>query len=111
MVPPDTFDDIACDIIEHAKCAFGITAQYRPKAGGSFSIVGIFDNQFEQVDPDTEIIVTSNAPMFDVKTKDLRGGKAEKGDQVKIKEILYKVIDSQEDGLAATKLILHKVGC
>lgn len=111
MVPPDIFDDMACDIVDCAIDVLGITAQYRPKIGGPFQIGGIFDNQFEQVDPDTEIVITSNAPMFDVKTKDLRGGKAEKGDQIKIKTILYKVIDSQEDGLAATKLILHKVGC
>lgn len=110
-MPPNEFDDMACDIVDCAIDVFGISAQYRPKAGGSFPIDGIFDNQFEQVDPDTEIVVVSNAPMFDVKTKDLRGGKAEKGDKIKIKEILYKVIDSQEDGVAATKLILHKVGC
>lgn len=110
-MPPNIFDEMACDIVNCAIDAFGKSAQYIPKAGGSFSIDGIFDNQFEQVDPDTEIVITSNAPMFDVKTKDLQGGKAEKGDKIKINEIIYKVIDSQEDGLVATKLILHKVGC
>jgi len=101
------FDDLAGDLVSCAVDILGISAEYMPLSGGSYLIDGIFDKLFEQVDPDTEIVVASQAPMFDVKTKDLKAEPV-KGDKIKIKGIVYKVTDSQEDGVAAIKLVLQR---
>lgn len=109
MSPPQDFRDHACDIGDAAlDCLSGITVQYLPRAGGKFTIRAIFDKQWEHVDPDTEVVVTSNQPMIDIKLKDLPR-KPEKGDCVIVEGVTYRVIDSQEDGLAMVKLLLHEV--
>ncbi len=101
------FEELACDILEASKCAFGIDATYLPKSGGSFPITGIFDNQFEQVDPDTEQVVASNQVTFGIKLKDLPLP-PRKNDKLKIKDKTFRVIDSQEDGVVGSLLFLHE---
>lgn len=107
---PQDFRDLACNILDAAKSCFGEAVIYIPKVGASLNIRGIYDNQFEQVDPDTEIVVANNQPTLGIKLKDLPLPPA-KGDKVFIRDIEYKVIDSQEDGVAGATLFLHKVGC
>lgn len=111
---PTDFKDHANDILDCAKFAFGDHKThdkqviYEPKRGGSFTIVGIFDNQFEQVDPNTEQVIADNQPTLGVKLDDLPY-KPEKGDKVTIRKKKYRVIDSQEDGVAGATLFLHEV--
>ena len=101
----------ASDILDAAKFAFGEHDEkvlYSPKRGGTYEIVGIFDNQYEQVDPDTEQVVAANQPVLGVKLADLPG-EPERGDKVQIRGKWYRVIDSQEDGVAGASLLLHEV--
>lgn len=109
MSPPEDFRKHASDLGDIAKDCFGITVTYLPKAGGKKSIRGIFDNTWETIDPDTETVIASNQPMLDINLKDLLPLEPEKGDCVLIESVRYRVVDSQEDGLAMAKLILQKV--
>lgn len=106
MAPID-FRDCACDVLETALCTFGEDVLYLPKSGGRQSIRGIFDNKFEQVDPDTEVVVASNVYTLGIKLADLKRP-PEKGDRVKIRNVFYRVIDSQEDGVVGSELFLHR---
>lgn len=102
------FRDCVNDLLEVATCVFGEDVRYFPKrGGGGFKIRGIFDTPFEQVDPDTEAVVASNSVSLGVKLKDLPFP-PEKGDKILIREVAYRVIDSQEDGQGGAELFLHR---
>ena len=108
---PVDFKHHADDILDCAKFAFGehdFPVIYKPIAGGSYNIVGIFENQYEQVDPDTERVVAANQLTLGVKLSDLPYA-PQKGDKVIVRNVTYRVIDSQEDGIAGAILFLHKV--
>ncbi len=107
-MPVNGFTDIGEDILDAAKDEFGESATYLPLSGGSFPITGMFSNQFEQVDPDTEVVVASNQVVLGVTLSDLPGP-PKKGDHLIVRKTKWKVIDSQEDGVAGTSLFLHKV--
>lgn len=102
------FREHVCDILDHSKCAFGEDVVYTPRGQQPINIRGIFDREFQQVDPDTEIVIASNTPMLGVKLADIPF-KPKKGDKVKIRNIEYKLTDAQEDGQGGASLILHKV--
>lgn len=80
---------------------------YFPRRGGTFTICGIFDERFEQVDPDTEELVASNIPTVGINLKDIPFP-PEQGDEVRVLGKTYLVTDSQEDGLGGTRLFLHR---
>lgn len=108
---PIDFEALAKNAFDEIKCTLGIEALYRPKAGGQFSIRGVFDDRAQEVDPDTEIPVSSNVYSLGIKLADISPFKPTKGDKVIIKNVSYRVIDSLEDGVpdASTVLILHKL--
>lgn len=107
----ESFDKLVCGILDCAVDVFGFDVTYMPVAGGSFTIRAIFDNNFQQVDPDTETVIASNIPRLNLKLKDLKdvGVVPCKKDRVDVKGTLYQVVDSQEDGQGASELWLHKV--
>lgn len=109
-MPPVDFENLACNAFNTIKCTLGIDVIYRPKSGGSFNIRGVFDDRAIEVDPDTEIVVSSNVFTLGIKLTDLPNYPV-KGDIVIIKNIKYRVIDSKEDGVpdVSTVLFLHKV--
>lgn len=109
-MPPIDFDELASDAFEEIKCALSTDALYLPKAGGQISIRGPFDDRAQEVDPDTEIAISSNVYTLGIKLADLPNLPV-KGDIVRIKNIDYRVIDSKEDGApgVSTVLILQRV--
>lgn len=109
-MPPIDFDVLAASAFENIKCALGIEALYLPKAGGQHTIRGVFDDRVQEVDPDTDKVISSNVYTFGLKLADLPSSPV-KGDKIVIKNIAYQVIDSREDGVpdVSTFLILHKV--
>ena len=109
-MPPIDFEALAKTAFDKIKCGLGAEVLYRPKSGGAFTIRGVFDDSAQAVDPDTEQIVSSNLYTLGIKFDDLPK-RPEKGDQVKFKGQLYRVIDSLEDGVpnVSTVLVLHKV--
>lgn len=103
------FEALAKIAFEPLKVCLGIDIIYRPKAGGVFKFKGIFDDRAQEVDPDTEQVVSSNVYSLGIKLDDLPNP-PKKGDKIEIKNIKYRVIDSQEDGApgVSTVLILHR---
>lgn len=91
------------------KCTktFGESVTYYPQAGGSFCIQGIFDNEHESVDPETEQLVSSNQPMLGVNLNDL-DFEMRINDMIKIRNLLHKVIEVREDGQGGASLFLHR---
>ena len=62
-----SFKELVGGLLDVAIPTFGETIDYRPNAGGSFSIEAVFDRSFEQIDPDTEEVIASNVPMLGIK--------------------------------------------
>ena len=108
-MPPNDFEEMVKDAFEEIKCAVGIEATYFPKVGAPVDIVGIFDDRAQEVDPDTEIRISSNVYTFGLKLEDLDSTPL-KGDKIVIKDITYLVINALEDGVpdASTVLVLHR---
>lgn len=86
---------------------FGTTATYTLVAGGVSSIVGIFDNEFFEADPQANVTYASAQPRFLVQTADLPSG-ADYGDSITINSVNYKVRIIQPDGTGMTTLVLEK---
>mgnify|MGYP004000302855 CR=1 FL=1 len=105
-----SFRDKTSKLLDSAFSVFGEKnkIQYRPKSGGTFTIRGIFDETWEEVDPETFAVVSSTQPNVGIKSSEL-DFTPESGDEVEIMNILYRVIDIQEDGQGADTLFLHKV--
>ena len=109
-MPPVDFEQLTKNAFDSIKNTVGIEAIYKPKSGGFKAIRGIFDNIIQEVDPDTEIHISSNAFTFGVKLDDLPLAPAN-GDKVVVKNTEYRVIEIREDGVldVSVVLILHKV--
>jgi hypothetical protein len=107
-MPPADFTKLADGVMNRAVGVFGETVTYIPKAGASFPISGVFDEMFEQVDPDTERVVAANQPNIGFRKADLPNDPVQ-GDQIIVRGKTYRVIDSQEDGIAGLRCMLHEV--
>lgn len=83
------------------------TVTYYPKAGGSYEVAGIFDSEFEMVDPETNQPVLSRQPMIQVNEDDLQAEPAPE-DEIEIRGVRYRVIEFHPDGVGTVALILHK---
>lgn len=107
---PLGIDELFNDIHECCKETFGEEIIYSPKEGGEFSVTGIFNEIFEQIDPDTERIVASNEPTVGIKLSDLPFVPA-KGDKVQRPKTgdTFRVVDSREDGEGMSQLFLHRL--
>lgn len=77
-----------------------------PAAGGDYFINGIFDKEFEAVDPDTSAEIISTQPNVRIKESDLTAAILA-GDKVEIRSIIYKIIKPETDGVGTTTLFLH----
>lgn len=101
------FRDRVKNILRHCTNSFGEQVTYYPRKGGSYKIDGIFDNDFETVDPETEQLVSSNLSMLGVNLNDLNF-EMRINDQVQVRNLRYKVVEVREDGQGGASLILHK---
>ena len=110
MAPNHFFGDLVSDLLDKATsdCGFGEPVEYTyTRRKITKKINGIFDEVFEQVDPDTEVVVASNLLTLGIKLSTLPYP-PEKFDRVKLRKVIYKVVDSQEDGQGGSELILHR---
>ena len=94
-------------VLNHCKKNFGEDCILYPKDGGSFPIVGIFDHDYEGVDPDTEQVISANQPVLGINLNDT-DFEILIGDKVKIRNLLYKIYDKREDGQGGASLLLHR---
>lgn len=81
--------------------------KYRPKSGGTFTIRGIFDESWEEIDLDTQVSLSSTQPNVGIILREL----AEKpiiGDLLTVRFIDFKVVDVVEDGQGGATLFLNK---
>lgn len=95
-------------VMESCTAAFGEEISYTPVGGSPVTIRAIVDMEFQQVDPNTGAIVSSNQPMIGVRDSDLAAVPA-LGDICTVRGVNYRVIERQQDGQAGTRLILHLV--
>lgn len=95
-------------LLGHATRILGEEIEFRYKDGGSKKINAIFDNEWEQVDPDTERVISSNQPIIGVRLSDLSRAPTT-GDTILIirdqKE--YLIQDTREDGQGGVSLFLR----
>lgn len=101
------FRDRVDRVLKHCTNTFGEVVTYYPKRGGSYKIEGIFDNDFETVDPETEQLVSSNLSMLGVNLNDLNF-EMKINDMVQVRNLRYKIMEVREDGQGGASLILHK---
>jgi hypothetical protein len=101
-------DNLANKILGHATRILGEKIEYRFKGGGSKVIDSIFDNEWEQVDPDTERVISTNQPILGIRLKDLERA-PKNGDEVLIirDNLVYIVQDTREDGQGGVSLFLR----
>lgn len=110
MAPTLGFGGLTDSLHEQEKFAFGEDIVYEPISGGSFSIIGIFNQIHDEIDVDTQRVVASNDPTMGIKLSDLSKA-PEKGDIVRIpsRQLVFRVADSREDGEGMTELKLDRV--
>lgn len=105
---PIDFRDRVNRILNLSTKEFGEAAVLRPASGGSFNIRGIFDNEYQSIDADTEKVVSANLPVLGVNLFDFNFEILE-GDLVDLRNLTYKIIDIREDGQGGASLFLHRV--
>lgn len=96
-------------LLGHATNVLGEFVEYCPVNGSPIKIRAIFDNEWEQVDPDTERVVSSQSPILGIRLIDLKS-------PPKVQDLVtildsgdkYKVIDIREDGQGGASLFLHR---
>jgi len=81
---------------------------YMPKKGTSYKVRGIFDNEYQEADPNIEAGVTSVIPVLGVKLAELKEYPI-KDDKALVKGVLYRIIDVRKDTNGGAKLYLHKL--
>jgi hypothetical protein len=97
-MPVESADDRAIFI---SADDFGVTATY--KAG---TILGIFDNDFIEVDAGGGVPFAMQQPRFVCRTADV--STAVEDDTLVISAVTYKIKVRQDDGTGMTTLILEK---
>jgi DNA-binding beta-propeller fold protein YncE len=68
----------------------------------------VFDNDFEIIDPDTETVISSQAPVILVRLSDF-GDKIRENERFNMDGIDYKVWSVQEDGQGGARVTLHRL--
>ena len=87
---------------------FGETVTYCPISGGRIEISAVYDDQFEQVDAETEQLISSNQPTLGIKLADLGNIEPSKGDRViRTNGEKFRVVESKEDGHGGAMLLMH----
>jgi len=101
------FRDRVDKILQSCTSVFGEDVLLLPNKGGRYKIKGIFDNDYEAIDADTEQLISSNQPVLGINLHRIKiHPKA--GDKVKIRNLTYSIIDVREDGQGGASLFLHK---
>lgn len=73
-----------------------------------YTLKGIFDAGFEEVDPNTQEIISSNALQLGIQGSDLPV-EPEAGDYFIINGKTYRILDIMEDGQGGLKFPLNEV--
>lgn len=101
------FKDEVNDLLDCATDVFGEEVTYYPACGGVYKLQGIFDQNYQTIDPDTEQVISSNQLVLGLNLNDF-DFEPQSNDHVVIKGVQFRVIDSREDGQGGTSLMLHR---
>lgn len=102
------FDTLAgiCLTAVTSSATLGVTVGYLHKSGCTNTAVdGVWNNQTEIVDPNTEAVITTNQPRICIKISDLDEAPI-KGDKLTRDGTTYRVQDVQLDGHGGAELFL-----
>lgn len=103
-----SFRDMVSKLLGVAIPVFGEVVTYGYVDGGQTQIKGVFDLNFDVVDPESQAIVSSNQPRLGVRLSDLEQA-PKVGDRVTRADLtVWRVTDSQEDGQGGASLIMRK---
>lgn len=102
------FRDRVSRVLNHGKKNFGEPCTLYPKAGGEFTFTGIFDNNYQAVDADTEEVVSSTQPALGVNLFDFATD-PKQDDQVQVRNLRYRIIDVRPDGQGGATFFLHRL--
>lgn len=87
---------------------FGEEIKVFPQKGGVYKIRGIFDNEYQSVDPNTEQVISANQPALGINLNDVAVD-IRANDIIELRGMKFRVIDKREDGQGGATLHLHKV--
>jgi hypothetical protein len=86
---------------------FGEDVTFSPKAGGgSHTVTAVFDEDFQSVDPDAGVPVTSRRPNLGVVLANLPVP-PQKGDTWTVRGIEYRCTEVQPDSEGHAAILLH----
>jgi len=102
------FRDRVSKLLKTCTKTFGEDCLLLPKRGGRYNIKGIFDNDYEAVDPDTEQVISSNQPVLGINLHEIPI-EIRPGDQLKIRNLTFNIYEIREDGQGGASLLMHKV--
>lgn len=100
--------DTTGQILDRCMDTFGEPITYTPKSGSPLETVGIFDNEYQAVDPNTGAIITSLEPVLGVKNANI-GQTPRQDDTVLVRGKSYRVKEVQSDGSGGSRLFLHVI--
>ena len=102
--------DVLCAAMHGAVFAtFGEPVTLYQEGQAPLTLRGIFDAEYEGVDLQAGVTVSSTQPMVELQESDLPSG-VEEGDTLRIRDKPYTVVDVRPDGNGALKVFLHKGG-
>jgi hypothetical protein len=94
-------------VLNHCTNIFGEEIIFYPKKGGVYKVRGVFDNEYRTIDPDTEQVLSVNQPALGINLNDFPI-EISIEDSVKVRGLLFKIVDKREDGQGGALLMLHK---
>lgn len=88
---------------------FGVTATFTHSGGSATAVIGIFDNDYLDLEVEGEVGIASRSPRFVCRTSDLDdAGGANDGDSLVVSGVTYKVRIVKPDGTGMTEMKLEK---
>lgn len=85
---------------------FGTTASYTIQGGSAVNVIGIFDNEFIEINAGGTVGVAIQQPRFLCRTDDVSS--ATEGDAITILTVNYTIRIVQDDGTGMTTFVLEK---
>jgi hypothetical protein len=85
---------------------FAVTASYTPQGGSSTNVLGIYDQEYLELDSGGSVAFAINQPRFQCATASVSS--AAEGDTMVISGVSYRVTVVQPDGTGVTTLVLEK---
>ena len=101
------FRDRVDRMLNVATKVFGEDVIWIRKSGGRYPIKGIFDHEYQAIDPETEQPISSQIPALGINLHGING-RPLRGDQFRIRNLVYTVFEVREDGQGGATVFLHK---